>query len=96
MYGTSFYSTSSPGKEGEGEGSAKCCESKPDESSVGLSFSASLYTIGVWVDGSKFIFATIDDDVVDEVGTSLVRYAAGARVHTQFSCHSLCCTTHSC
>lgn len=95
-YSTSLYPTSSPGKEGEGEGSAKCCEGKPDEGSVGLSFSASLYTIGVWVDSSKFIFATIDDDVVDEVGTSLVRCAAGARVHAQFSCHSLYCTTHDC
>ena len=95
-HSTSLYSTSSPGKEGEGERSAKCCESKPDERRVGLSFSASLYAIGVWVDSSMLIFASVDDNVVDEVGTALVHCAAGARVHAQFSCHSLCCTTHSC
>ena len=49
---TSLYSTSSPGKEGEGERSAKCREGKPDERRIGLSFSASLYTIGVWVHSS--------------------------------------------
>ena len=69
---TSLYSTSSPGKESEGEGSAKCCESEPDESSVGLSFSTSLYAIGVWVDKSLLILATIDDNVVDEIGAALV------------------------
>ena len=73
--------TSSPGKEGECEGSAKCCESEPDESGVSLSFSASLYTIGMWVDSSVLIFATIDDDVIGEVGTGLVHGAAGARVY---------------
>lgn len=69
---TSLYSTSSPGKESEGEGSAKCCESEPDESSVGLSFSASLYAIGVWVDSSLLILTTIYDKVVDEIGAALV------------------------
>ena len=80
-YSTSLDSTSSHGKEGEDEGSAKCCESEPDESSISLSFSASLYPIGVWVDSSEVIFATIDDDVVGEVGTVLVHVAAGARVY---------------
>ena len=80
-YSTSLDSTSSHGKEGEDEGSAKCCERKPDESSVGLSFSASLYTIGLWVGNSMLIFATIDDDVIDEVGTALIHGAARARVH---------------
>ena len=78
---TSLDPTSSPGKEGECEGSAKCCESEPDESGVGLSFSASLYTIGTWVDSSVLIFATIDDDVIDEVGTGLIHGAARARVY---------------
>ena len=96
IYSISLYSSSSPGKEGEGERSAKCCESKPDERRVGLSFSASLYTIGVWVNSSMLIFASIYDNVVDEIGTGLVHCAAGARVHAQFSCHSLCRTTHYC
>ena len=78
---TSLDSTSSPGKEGEGKGSAKCCESEPDESGVGLSFPASLYAIGVWVHSSVLIFATINNDVIDEVSTALVHGAAGARVY---------------
>ena len=78
---TSLDPTSSPGEESEDKGSAERCESKPDESSVGLSFSASLYTIGVWIDSSMLIFATINDDVIDEVGTALVHGAAGARVY---------------
>ena len=77
----SLDSTSSPGKESECESSAECCESEPDESGVGLGFSASLYTIGVWVDSSVLIFTTIDDNVIDEVGTGLVHGTAGARVY---------------
>ncbi len=76
----------SPSKEAERERRTESRKREPEERRIRLCLTTPHDAINIEVHGARAVFATVDDDIVDEAGAVCLGFIAGAGVSAELGC----------